>query len=433
MKTTQVLQFLWLILLWTTAMEVYQEDSFAEFESDNLGAVKYQWSFFENFSIFSYLPIKDKIDDDKFHTPIVGEKNLDVYFSFWNDSDIECTNPLDDRGSALLVDSSKPGELDCTRISSNNWNDVNVTYVENPIDRSRDYLRLTWEGPDPCPFASGNWSYSIDVVCSDVSVEDSRFFYTGGYDPSCRIKTQFESKLGCAIVSFNQLWTYLKENQTVFAIILIVVGVFLSFLGYRIIIISLFIAGFLATIVVLMIVAVQFIVKPNTPQYVFWIWLAVSGVIGALLGFVVAKYRRVGIFLLACWGGACLGLLLNNAVMRYAESEALFWIVICACGLAAGVLSCFLYVIVAIASTSLAGSYALVRGVSIFIGHFPNELTIIQEIKNGIIPKTDWHFWAYLACVLVLAILSFFLQWKTRPERKNGKKKNGEYYRHLDP
>lgn len=170
-----------------------------------------------------------------------------------------------------MVDSTDPDALVCTRVSANNWNDVNVTYVENPIDRKRDYLRLVWEGEDECKFGSGNWQFSIDVVCSDVSVEDSRFFYIGGYDESCRIKTQFESKLGCAIVSFNQLWTYLKDHQTVFVVILIVVGVFLALLGYRIIIISLFIAGFLATIVVLMIVAVQFIVKPNTPQYVFWI------------------------------------------------------------------------------------------------------------------------------------------------------------------
>lgn len=95
-------------------------------------------------------------------------------------------------------------------------------------------------------------------------------------------------------------------------------------------------------------------------------------------------------------------------------------------------MSCFIYVIVAIGSTSLAGSYAAVRGASLFIKHFPNELTVIEEIKNGIVPKTEWQFWAYLAAILVIALLSFFIQWKTRPEKKDKRKKkvkNDEYFR----
>lgn len=124
--------------------------------------------------------------------------------------------------------------------------------------------------------------------------------------------------------------------------------------------------------------------------------------------------------------------------MRYAESQALFWVVIAGCGLALGIISCFVFVLAAIASTSLAGAYGIVRGASIFIGHFPNELTIIEEIKNGIVPKTEWQTWAYLAAIVVVAIIAFYIQWRYRPERKNNnsgggsrkkRTKNGEYFR----
>ena len=333
-----------------------------------------------------------------------------------------------------MADATDEDNLVCTRVSSDNWNDVNITYVESPLDRTRDFLRLSWNGIDSCPnYPDEKWRFSIDVVCSDIAIEDSRFFYIGGFDDdTCKIRTQFESKLGCAIVSFSQIWTYLNNNLTIFAIILIVVGVFLCLAGYRILIVTMFIAGFLATVVVLLIVVVQFIITPNTAQYVFWIWLGVSVVIGGLVGFAVAKYRRVGVFWLAFWGGAWLGLLLNNAVIRYTDSQALFWVVIVGCGLAIAILSCFIYVIVAIGSTSLTGSYAAVRGASLFIKHFPNELTVIEEIKNGIVPKTEWQFWAYLAAILVIALLSFFIQWKTRPEKKDKRKKkvkNDEYFR----
>lgn len=138
-------------------------------------------------------------------------------------------------------------------------------------------------------------------------------------------------------------------------------------------------------------------------------------------------------------GGACIGLILNNAVMRYAQSKALFWVVIAGCGVACGVVSCFFYIIIAIASTSLIGSYAVVRGASAFIGHFPDEVTIIEQIKNGTAPKTSWQFWVYLIAICVLFIIGFFIQWKCRPERNEKKKagnkndrKNGEYYRVRD-
>jgi len=116
--------------------------------------------------------------------------------------------------------------------------------------------------------------------------------------------------------------------------------------------------------------------------------------------------------------------------MRYAKSQAVFWIVLVACGLFCGILSCFLFVIVTIASTSLAGAYALVRGISLFIGHFPNEITIIDQIREGVVPETEWQFWVYLIAILVLFVVSFTFQWRFRPERKgNTKKRNGEYYK----
>lgn len=183
------------------------------------------------------------------------------------------------------------------------------------------------------------------------------------------------------------------------------------------------------TMVVICVVAYKFVFNQNVKEYVGYIVLAVSAVIGAMVGYSAARFRKVGAFLLACWGGACLGLLLNNAVMRYAESQALFWIVIAGCGLAAGVISCIIFVPAAIASTSLAGAYALVRGASIFIGHFPNEMTIIDEIKQGIVPKTEWQVWAYLGAIVVISLIAFYVQWKYRPEKKSKKKRGDRYYR----
>mmetsp|Transcript_7896 Transcript_7896/g.9040 ORF Transcript_7896/g.9040 Transcript_7896/m.9040 type:complete len:95 (-) Transcript_7896:744-1028(-) len=86
---------------------------------------------------------------------------------------------------------------ECTLVSSDKWEDVKLVYVENDLDKSRDYLRLIWKNGDACPFNDGGWEFSIDVICADVDIDESRFFYLGGFsDRSCRVRTQFESKIG---------------------------------------------------------------------------------------------------------------------------------------------------------------------------------------------------------------------------------------------
>ena len=155
--------------------------------------------------------------------------------------------------------------------------------MENELDKSRDYLRLKWTGGDPCdnsPNPEDTWGFSIDVVCSDVAIEDSRFFYIGGFKDSCRIKTQFESKLGCAIVSYRQISEFFYNNRIIFSIVLISLGFFLTFFGYRIILFTMFLCGVIATILACSVVAYQFFITENTPQYVFWIVLGGSAILG---------------------------------------------------------------------------------------------------------------------------------------------------------
>lgn len=426
-----------LLCLLTSPCWTFETLSQEEQELKDLKTIKYQCSFYENFSIFSYKLIENRINDTDFSSKIVENPDKSLYFSFCNDNDIECSNlgPSDVRGSVMLRDNAN-GQKICTRISSDKWNDVTVKYITNELDRKRDYLRLSWNGIDKCDFDPEQiWSFTIDVVCSDVAIEDSRFYYTGGYDKSCHIKSQFESKLGCAIVSYSVISDFLNQNRTIFAISLIVAGAFLCVAGYRIILITIFLATILVTVGVTALIAFNFFVTLETKHLYLWLILAGSIILGIILGALMYKFRRIGICIIAFCGGVCIGFILNNAVMRYAESNTLFWIVLIGCGLACAIIAVFLYIIAAIVSTSLLGSYMLVRGVSVFVGHFPNEMTLIEQIKNGTIPKTEWQLWAYLAVMLIIFIASLAVQWKTRPERNNKKnktkKQNGEFYRQI--
>lgn len=418
-----------MLLSATVALEV---NSASLNGTNELGTIKYQCSFLEKNTIFSY-KIAEQFDQNLNFVPIPEQPTTRVYFTFCGDVGITCSNfgAEDLTGPALLaVPNEGEDTFTCTRLSSKDWEDVKVEYQKSGDgDRKKDYLRLNWEGGQQCP-AGKDWEFTIDVLCTD-NEEPPFLTYEGGFDDTCHVKTSFNSRLGCAIVNFNIIWDFLQDNEYIFAGVLLALGLFLLLVGYRLLIITLFIAGCIAATAALVILSYQWIVPDDAENYIGWVVLGVSFVIGCFVGFIVAKYRKFGVFCLAVWGGVTLGLLLNNAVMRYADSQALFWVVIVGCGIVCGILSCFIFVPLTIACCSLAGGYAFVRGIAVFAGHFPNEMQIIDQIKEGIVPKTEWQFWAYLAGILILAIIGFIFQWKHRPEKKPGTRrgKNGDYYR----
>jgi hypothetical protein len=52
-------------------------------------------------------------------------------------------------------------------------------------------------------------------------------------------------------------------------------------------------------------------------------------------------------------------------------------------GAGCGVASIFIYEHMIIVSTSFFGAYIVVRGASVYIGHFPEEYTLARAIMNG--------------------------------------------------
>lgn len=428
-------QIIWFAMVFALVLSMEVADDFGvelnNTQKDNLKGIKYQCSYLEKNRIFSYKLVQEKIEKNQFIAPVLADKTVNLYFSFCDDTELTCENVIkeDLRGSAIIKDSITNH---CTRISGNKWDDATVSLISSPSGWKKDYLQLTWTGIDDCDYAASKgqkWKFSVDVVCTDQDWGIYSFVYTGGNDATCHIKSEFQSKIGCAIVSFNAIWEFFAENKVIFGIVLIGVGLFLNIAGYRIFIVTLFLTGVIVTVSGIMILSYLAFVKEDAKAFVGWILLACSVILGIFVGWVLAKYRRFGVFFICCIGGACLGLLLNNAVMRYAESQVLFWLIIVGCGLLLGVISCFLYVQAAILSTAFVGAYMAIRGVSIFLGHFPNEMTLIEQIKEGILPKTEWQVWVYLIFIVILFVGGSYLQWRCRPEKSGKDKANSEYYR----
>lgn len=163
-------QLLWfaMVLAITFSMKI-AENQTTELNStqlDNLEGLKYQCSYLENNRIFSYKVVKDKLEVNKFVAPVIADKTIDIYFSFCDDTQVDCSNikQEDLKGSAILKDEITGT---CTRISSSKWEDATVALVSSPAGWKDDYLSLTWNGLDDCPFGATTgqkWQFTVDIV-----------------------------------------------------------------------------------------------------------------------------------------------------------------------------------------------------------------------------------------------------------------------------
>jgi len=158
----------------------------------------------------------------------------------------------------------------------------------------------------------------------------------------------------------------------------------------------------------------------------------ISGVIGILAGWFLRVFLRIGACFLGAVCGFFLGGSLYNLAFYWANS---LWLLICVSfGLA--ILGAFLayrfYNQIIIFSTSLIGSYAFIRGISLFAGHYPNEVMIYSQIANGVKPELTWEFYAYFSGMVVMFVSGCAYQYWRWAKHHDDPHYNKHYDDHYD-
>ena len=223
----------------------------------------------------------------------------------------------------------------------------------------------------------------------------------------------------CSKFDLNALWQFLDDYSYIWGVLFIVSGVFLAFFGRKLFKAAIFMVSAILTVFAILLLFYTTFLKDTTETWVGWTVLACSILIGLVVGFFMMKLERLGAAILAGWGGFLLGFLLNEMVLYKVESQVLFWCVNVACAATAAILSFFLYEHVLIMTTSFAGSYMLVRGISFYAGGFPNELTLADQIKAGDTDAfTNW-FYLYMVCILLCTAAGAVVQYKTNKKDDN--------------
>lgn len=151
----------------------------------------------------------------------------------------------------------------------------------------------------------------------------------------------------------------------------------------------------------------------SVPDYlVASLGFAISLGAAALAGWLIYKLRRLGASIL----GACLGflggtLLYNVIFGMWLDSVIALAVIAFGLAIFGGWFIWKFDKDVLVYLTSLLGGYLLVRGVSLFIGDFPNEITTFQEIISGQF-KLETTYYAYIGAIFITCLSGIIVQHK---------------------
>jgi hypothetical protein len=238
-------------------------------------------------------------------------------------------------------------------------------------------------------------------------------------------------KQGCYVFDTNPLVRFLSDYSYIFGAFLIAIGIVVAVFGKPLFKPTICLIGTLVFMGVLCLFIFSLFFTRNTPSWAGWLVFGISLFVGCIVGLILAKISRLGVAVLAGWGGFCLGMILYSSFMYKLDGDkhVLFWIFNISLGVIAGILSIFLFNHAIVIATSIAGSYAFIRGISLYAGGYPNELELVDMIKYNGWGSIDPRFYGYLAVFVVCSIICIILQYKFWMKEKHHGYKHPYHYR----
>lgn len=162
----------------------------------------------------------------------------------------------------------------------------------------------------------------------------------------------------------------------------------------------------------------QFGMEDNT--YAIYGCFGVCLLLGLCLGWCMRNFIKTSMTILGGVGGGCLAVIITQACMMTNENIRMG--LVFGLSLLGAILGFRLSKAVVIFVSSFLGAFMTVRGVSLFAGGYPNELTLAKLIQMGHITWETFPkiFYAYLLCMVLLTIIGIWYQAKTSNKDKKG-------------
>ncbi|CDW74601.1 UNKNOWN [Stylonychia lemnae] len=313
----------------------------------------------------------------------------------------------------------------CTKLTGNNLQSLN-TSVEEYSDGER-YVQLKFAGGDKCKEAGATnpeakYSMTLKLECkADGKKEAPLNIKTVEVTDKCAPIITASHKNACPVFSSTTFTRFFVDRPYILGPIAIIFGILVSFQGrkffpWTIGVIGCFIGGGITLLLFSMSSILDSIQSSQaTDQSTFFAILTfiVAGIIGIFVGFILQKMLHIGAAILGAIGGFFIGVAAYNIIFFSLKSE----ILLTSCSILGSLIMAFLsfrqYDNIVIFGTGFIGSYSFTRGISLFIGNFPNEILFFTQLIEGNVSAT-WETYFYLAIFVILFILGVVYQRRIR-------------------
>lgn len=357
-----------------------------------------------------------------------------ISFNFCRDQ----VNPCKDQKGIASFTSSKLG-TDCLQIAGSNTVSSKIfVQEEKKINEKNEevvstLIRLDLPEGEVCK-SDANKKYQTIVELRCDETQEVPVFTNNVFDSNiCENKIYGVSKAACPKYDVYGLWNTIINNKYIFGSIVILLGAFFCFVGENFLKVTQVIAGAaLALIFVLYFVFNYTSIIMGT--WVFWLVIVLAFAIGCLAGYFMSKISWLPGLVFGFLLGFVLGFVVFNIALKFIASNSIivFWTSMVACILLGCLLGYYKEEEISIISTSVVGGYGIIRGISIMAGGFPDERQVYELSSKGEWDQLSNHLtgvvYAYLAGLLVLAILGMYVQFKyfyDGSKKKDKKKDDG--------
>jgi hypothetical protein len=234
---------------------------------------------------------------------------------------------------------------------------------------------------DTCLFGDTNKTSSliINLYCDDDYDKSPDVAFEGYLDDECAFIVKVKSVEACYKFSMNPLMDWIHEGAYAWGAVFIALGIVVGYFGRRLFKPTICMVGTLSSVFFMSLVVFSIFFSRNTEEWVQWLTFSVLLIVGCFVGLILAKLSKIGVAIMAGAGGFVLGMILYSAVLYKLDehNSVMFWVITVILCAGSGILSFFFFDHIIIISTSLIGSYGLIRGVSMYAGGFPDEIDLI--------------------------------------------------------
>lgn len=340
---------------------------------------------------FDLSPLDDKNADKKIE--VTATKNY--YYNFCNPTKAKCNDKLnlmnlvkDDKCSIMAGDNDKTfSEFE------------KMTKKEIVDEKEKEIivgLRVKLATGEKCSSdETKTYQTTWEITCDDdkdakkgvitvLNAAELDLDQPGRLD-KCGIVVKAKSVHGCPLSNYYAVSAFIEANRIIFMIVIVVIGIFLTYLGSKIINITLMITAFFATVIGVFLVVFGIFGAYKISNGIMWLIFSLTIVLACGVGFLFYKFKQIFTISLGALTGYFCSMMLYNFVLRYIKSnpDVVYWVTLVVC-IALGVLvAIYLEKHLIITSTALLGGYATVRGASLVIGGFPPESEVIDLIRKG--------------------------------------------------